>query len=158
MTAYAMYQGWVLKEIDGVEIDGKSYTIKQIKAALEAVAKSPAPQTKAMGIKKEKSSPIDLVSRLLIPSDNEEVMSAWGTLRAYLLKGGKGSYARDIFENILSNIDEEREEAANYIKELENKEPIAWYRENFVFNFSLGPTKPKNDTGNPLEWKPLYDH
>lgn len=50
MTAYAMYQGWVLKEIDGVEIDGKSYTIEQIKAALEAATKPPSPSPKARGI------------------------------------------------------------------------------------------------------------
>lgn len=47
MKAYGMHQGWVLKEIDGVQIDGKSYTIEQIKAALEVAAKTPPPQPRA---------------------------------------------------------------------------------------------------------------
>ncbi len=44
MKAYGMYQGWVLKEIDGVQIDGKTYSVEQIKAALEVAAKTPSPQ------------------------------------------------------------------------------------------------------------------
>lgn len=43
MKAYGMYQGWVLKEVDGVHIDGKAYPIEKVKAALEAVAKQSAP-------------------------------------------------------------------------------------------------------------------
>jgi hypothetical protein len=60
-----------------------------------------------------------LIERLRVPSDSEETMKAWDGLRAYLLEGGKGSLARDIFESILSNIDEERAEAATRIEELE---------------------------------------
>lgn len=60
-----------------------------------------------------------LVTRLRVPSDTEEVMKSWDTLRAYLLDGGRGSLARDIFESILSHIDEEREEAADRIETLE---------------------------------------
>lgn len=58
----------------------------------------------------------DIVERLRIHSDTEEVMRAWDRLRAYLLDGNKGSYARDIFEAILSHIDEGREEAADEIE------------------------------------------
>lgn len=60
-----------------------------------------------------------LVERLRIPSDSEATMKAWDGLRAYLLAGGRGSLARDIFEAILSSIDEEREEAAARIEVLE---------------------------------------
>lgn len=60
----------------------------------------------------------DIVERLRIPSDTEEVMKAWDYLRSYLLEGKKGSYARDIFEALLSHIDEEREEAAGEIERL----------------------------------------
>lgn len=63
----------------------------------------------------------DLIERLRKPSDSEETMNAWDGLRAYLLKGGRGSYARDIFEAILSHIDEEREDAADRITALEKE-------------------------------------
>ena len=36
MTAYSIFEGWVGREITGVNIDGKSYSIDQIKAALSA--------------------------------------------------------------------------------------------------------------------------
>lgn len=71
----------------------------------------------------------DIVERLRIPSDTEEVMKAWDYLRAYLLEGKKGSYARDIFEALLSHIDEEREEAAGEIERLRKAlEPFAAVR------------------------------
>jgi predicted nucleic acid-binding Zn-ribbon protein len=62
-----------------------------------------------------------LATRLRVQSNTEEVMKSWDTLRAYLLDGGRGSLARDIFESILSRIDEEREEAADHIEALERK-------------------------------------
>lgn len=36
-------------------------------------------------------------------------------------------------------------------------EPVAWYRDDsFTHRFSLGPSRPKNATQNPDEWKPLF--
>lgn len=34
MTAYTMYQGWTLREVDGLAIDGDTYSLAEIKAAL----------------------------------------------------------------------------------------------------------------------------
>jgi hypothetical protein len=51
-------------------------------------------------------------------TDREEIMRSWDALREYLLDGRTGSYPRDIFESILSNIDEEREQAADEIDRL----------------------------------------
>lgn len=60
----------------------------------------------------------DIVERLRIPSDNEDTMKVWDNIRAIIADGNKGSWPRDIFESILSHIDEEREEAADEIERL----------------------------------------
>jgi hypothetical protein len=61
----------------------------------------------------------DLVERLRKPSDDEETMRVWDGIRATLLDGVMGTLPRDMFESILGVIDEEREEAADRIEELE---------------------------------------
>jgi hypothetical protein len=61
----------------------------------------------------------DIVEQLRQPyTDREDIMRSWDALRTYLLDGRTGSYARDIFEIILSNIDEEREQAADEVERL----------------------------------------
>lgn len=61
----------------------------------------------------------DLVKRLRTSSDSEETMNVWDGIRASLLDGIMGTLPRDMFENILGGIDEERKEAADRIEELE---------------------------------------
>jgi chromosome segregation ATPase len=61
----------------------------------------------------------DIMELLRQPyTDRDDIMRSWDALRIYLLDGRTGSYARDIFEIILSNIDEEREQAADEIDRL----------------------------------------
>jgi len=36
------------------------------------------------------------------------------------------------------------------------QKPVAWYREGFLVNFSLGEARPWGATSDPNEWKPLY--
>jgi hypothetical protein len=79
----------------------------------------------------------DIVQRLRVQSNTEEVMKSWDTLRAYLLDGGRGSLARDIFESILSHIDEEREEAADRIEALEAALKRISSMEGFTGSFAL---------------------
>lgn len=63
----------------------------------------------------------DIVERLTTPLCGNEfrVMVTWDSIRQLLLvEHNKGSYPRDVFENMLSDFDEEREEAARTITEL----------------------------------------
>lgn len=63
----------------------------------------------------------DIVERLRSPSDNEDTMKVWDTIRSIIADGDRGSWPRDIFESILSHIDEEREEAADLISTLRDR-------------------------------------
>lgn len=63
----------------------------------------------------------DIVDRLRIHSDNEETMKVWDNIRSIIADGNRGSWPRDIFESILSHIDEEREEAADVISILRDR-------------------------------------
>lgn len=88
---------------------------------------------------------LSLVDRLRVPSDNEDTTKRWDGLRAYLLEGGRGSLARDIFESILSAIDEEREEAAKRIEELEaalaSQSPVPVILPPLKYGLSVGETR-----------------
>lgn len=65
------------------------------------------------------SNPYDgLIERLRVPSNSEGVMAAWDNWRKYIKEGGGSSWPRDAFENLLSCIDEEREEAAEALSRL----------------------------------------
>lgn len=64
-------------------------------------------------------SETDIVERLRKPYlDREDIMNSWDAIRKYLLDGNLGSYPRDVFESILSQADEDREEAADLIATL----------------------------------------
>lgn len=77
----------------------------------------------------------ELLETLDKSSLTEETMKCWDGLRAYLLGGGKGSLARDIFESIIDSIDQEKAEAAARIRELESE------RERLLLLASLAPLR-----------------
>lgn len=63
----------------------------------------------------------DIVERLREPltGNEERVMKTWDNIRRLLIvELDRGSYPRDIFESLLSDFDEEREEAADEIASL----------------------------------------
>jgi hypothetical protein len=61
----------------------------------------------------------DLVGRLRKPYLSEETMQQWDRWRASILAGNTGSHPRDCFESLLDVIDQERDEAATRLKDLQ---------------------------------------
>lgn len=60
----------------------------------------------------------DIVEELRVSAANEGTMLLWDKIRGMIARGDDGSRPRDIFEAILSAIDEERSEAAAEIERL----------------------------------------